>query len=297
VLRSAHASAAARTSPRAGLTLLEILVVAAIVGLLVVLLLPGVQSSREAARRVRCMNNLKQVGLALWCYQDANGRFPSGGAKSPKDGWGHSWMLSLLPFVGQQPLYGQLDFDAVHSLPTVGYGLHTGYLIGWHPTIPGLGGNPYNADLVKGRYQDLYFCPSSNLGQWAHTNIVPPGPAGILRPTYAGITGAVDHPSTLDLDANTYIHDLTGQRSSGGLLVQYRWLRPADGPDGLSNTLIVGEQSGWCYDASGAEQDCRSELRHGFAMGPRNPAMFPYDRRTWNLTSVRYPVNTRTWEF
>src|SRR5262245_64832193 len=83
-------------------TLVELLVVIAIIGVLVALLLPAVQAAREAARRSQCTNNLKQLGLAVHNYADANkGAFPVG---EYSWGWG-TWLVGLLPYIEQQNLY------------------------------------------------------------------------------------------------------------------------------------------------------------------------------------------------
>jgi prepilin-type N-terminal cleavage/methylation domain-containing protein len=121
---------------REGFTLIELLVVIAIIAILIALLLPAVQQAREAARRTQCLNNLKQIGLAMHNYHDVNLRFPIGQVAvlfldsvsttgfqhaDPTEGsilgvngfglHGTSWMLQILPFLEQTQLYNQWNFQ------------------------------------------------------------------------------------------------------------------------------------------------------------------------------------------
>ena len=94
------------TSDRRGFTLVEVIVVLAIIGLLALLILPAVQGAREAARRTACSNNLKQIGLALNQYVAAHNCHPSG-----YNGWGYSPQAMLLPYMEQKPLYDSINFS------------------------------------------------------------------------------------------------------------------------------------------------------------------------------------------
>ena len=102
---------------RRGFTLIELLVVIAIIAVLIALLLPAVQAAREAARRAQCVNNLKQIGLALHNYHQVQDTFPLGvslnlytppSTYKAKNSWGHFGML--LPFVEQQAIYNAANF-------------------------------------------------------------------------------------------------------------------------------------------------------------------------------------------
>ena len=105
-----------RTS-RWAFTLVELLVVIAIIGVLVALLLPAVQSAREAARRMQCTNNLKQIGLAMHNYHGANNTFPSGSmiGRPGAWSWGPAWGVSILPYAEQTVLFDQFDHRGVNG--------------------------------------------------------------------------------------------------------------------------------------------------------------------------------------
>jgi prepilin-type N-terminal cleavage/methylation domain-containing protein/prepilin-type processing-associated H-X9-DG protein len=104
-----------RTNQR-GLTIVELLVVIAIIGILIALLLPAVQHARESARRMRCANNLKQLGLAMHLYHDTLQAFPPAFVNHGPYGntgfsFTHGWAPFILPFIEQQQLYDRYRWD------------------------------------------------------------------------------------------------------------------------------------------------------------------------------------------
>ncbi|MCC9606195.1 DUF1559 domain-containing protein [Blastopirellula sp. JC732] len=108
-------SSTPRTNRYAGFTLVELLVVIAIIGVLIALLLPAVQQAREAARRMQCTNNLKQIGLALHNYHDTFGKFPCYEYLDLNNWAGYEyksgWVSNILPYLEEGNLQGQYDFD------------------------------------------------------------------------------------------------------------------------------------------------------------------------------------------
>lgn len=127
-----------------GFTLIQLLVVLAILGVLVALLLPAQRRVRPAARRTQCKNNLKQIGLALHNYHDTYHAFPPAFTVDSDGRPLHSWRTLILPFVDQEPLYNRIDL----SKP-------------WN--------DPANAEAFKSQVP-VYQCPGSHADvAWTHT--------------------------------------------------------------------------------------------------------------------------------
>ena len=159
----------------AAFTLVELLVVITIIGVLIALLLPAVQAAREAARRMQCQNNLKQVGLGLLNYESTYGMFPPGGM-GPATTYPSSWWVRILAFAEQNNIYDNYKYSGG----------------GW----TGDSSNPNHALLGDKPFGFMY-CPSSPLPQFALA-VATSGSAksDIASATYVGVSGGVTNDST-----------------------------------------------------------------------------------------------------
>ncbi|MHC2066215.1 DUF1559 family PulG-like putative transporter [Bremerella sp. T1] len=214
---------------RHAFTLVELLVVIAIIGVLIALLLPAVQQAREAARRMQCSNNFKQMGLALHNYHDTFGSFPYGaraGTVTYPNLSGVNWRTSILPFLEQNALFDQLDFE-------------TGSFSGYR-SFPFAGSNL----VLEGLVIDGYICPSSPVDPLVAA------PGGLNNPAdgdkagmmhhYVGIAGAYPDPAgRTDVVKQTS----RGYAAGTGMLRPGQVTKFRDATDGTSNSLAVAEQS------------------------------------------------------
>ncbi len=217
-----------------GFTLIEILVVIGVIAILVALLLPAVQASRQAAMRSQCFNNLRQVGIALNNYQTALQVFPAGfiahndlqvdpatggtvlktkcqplnpvfGGLFGYPGW--AWGSMILPYLDQGPLFNQINFSVTD--------------VDW-PN-----------DTINLARVAAYICPADNppatfpvIDAWGN---VPPQPTFMASSNYVGVYGT----GTVDLSS----------AACDGIFGMNTTTRPQNIRDGLSQTMAVGERS------------------------------------------------------
>jgi len=213
-------------------TLIELLVVIAIIGVLIALLLPAVQSAREAARRMQCSNNLMQLVLAVQNYASAHEVYPPGSIGPAGSGPVpslpgtpyYSWITQILPYLEETNIYNKFNFETGVS-------------------------NVAN-DTVRVVRIDTLFCPSEVRPRWSRNYGANQGGPPLAQTTYAGC----HHDYEAPIDADNH-----------GVFFLNSQLRYEDIPDGTSNTIFLGE---YLFDApiEGWASGTRATLRN---VGPR----------------------------
>jgi prepilin-type N-terminal cleavage/methylation domain-containing protein/prepilin-type processing-associated H-X9-DG protein len=267
-----------------GFTLVELLVVIAIIGTLVGLLLPAVQTAREAARRNACSNNMKQLGLGIHTFVDANGgRVPA--ASYFISGHGSSLWVRLLPFIEYQSLYSNLSPGGNFWLYTTGYNRTNEH-----------------AALLNNLMVSAYSCPSSPFGVLFNTydrQGGTPARISVQQGTYVPICGAIDGTPRDNTNARgpvagSGVFGLVDLDSSNRNIGK----RLKDITDGLSKTVMLGEQSDFSVNR-------RDEIRPGTEVwqGRNLTAVATQDgsfkgtgteTRCFGMTTVGFTINMKS---
>jgi len=261
-----------------GFTLVELLVVITIIGILIAVLLPAIQSAREAARRTNCLSNIKQLGLACHSHESFYKVLPDAGCYAPEGQsqhiiWDFSWMVDAMPYLEASNIYDAMEHDPLLS----------NWAIAWSH-VP-------NLDVIRGKNLGMFWCPSSPMSQkiqdpGGHADQVP-------RSCYAGIHGSAQsgyYPPS---------HASQGLTSDSGAFRVHQKVGFSVFTDGTSNTMMIGEASDWLYDGSGNQVDGTCGSWQGLQLGactnyrggaPSSRAML----RLNNMTTVRYAINDNT---
>jgi prepilin-type N-terminal cleavage/methylation domain-containing protein/prepilin-type processing-associated H-X9-DG protein len=273
-----------------GFTLVELLVVIAIIGVLVALLLPAVQAAREAARRMSCSNNVKNIVLAMHNYAEQNKQFPIG-CRSSGSQYGQSWTVGLFPFIEQGNLWNTWNQTASWNTNGALMSPTTGPII-----IP------------------IYRCPSSPLAKTTGSGSSPNYKC--QQTSYVAIAGTT---STSDVNSTPAVTWTGGwsyanasrqatSSSPSGIVSSNGMFHPDSqtsfgdlSRDGASNTIFVGEQSDFMKDSSLVQKDATSCTNYGGYAGcanagvPMTGGTTSWSSQTNAVTTMRHPINYKVY--
>jgi prepilin-type N-terminal cleavage/methylation domain-containing protein/prepilin-type processing-associated H-X9-DG protein len=301
-----------------GFSLIELLVVIAIIAVLIGLLLPAVQKVREAANRMQCSNNLKQIGLAAHNFYDTRGFLPSAGSTDgqplsggpwPCKGEGTNWAPYLMPYIEQGNIWNRLTFNGD---------------AGWTDDDTQKGSSAVNnVTLSAGIVLPIFRCPSDTRPSLIRNDSNVRDKAGnevlqVTRNSYVAIAGAVDQldaagqfRESRNTDASSWSIDF-GISSWGGMIVPaFGHVTFSSVSDGLSNTMMISEQSDylWYIDPKTGVQeraDQYSATSTGGGLYRGHPGTYRdmngnlsqgqawMDSRGQTFTTIRYRINEKT---
>lgn len=254
---------------RRGFTLIELLVVIAIIAVLIALLLPAVQAAREAARRASCVNNMKQLGLALHNFESANNTFPKGVNEPFADGltqttasdtlisdvqepFGPNWAVMILPYMEQQNLYnvsnvtGYPGFAGPFSSPNLDKAINaTSYNLDWaNSTLRATSLAAFVCPSDPNNTPANNYYQTSDLTNWPdYKPMINGGGAARLnwaRGNYAAVQGATDSDNLVNGDTGSS-HAPYAPATKRGMMGANFGSKIAEVTDGLSNTAMVAE--------------------------------------------------------
>jgi prepilin-type N-terminal cleavage/methylation domain-containing protein len=254
---------------KTGFTLVELLVVIAIIGVLIGLLLPAVQKIRDAAGRIKCANNMRQIGLALHNYNDTIGQFPAGVrnpnefpcATNPPDVGTHawwSWLAELMPYIEQDNLWKLADTWSKQGTCSDYFWWPWGdFWTNWADTKTP---NPALNTIVN-----IYLCPADSRNLKAEDAFG----INVAFTEYLGMAGFRLAP-----------FNVWGKEKADGVLYHRSKVRITDMTDGTSNTFMAGERPpsqdlnfGWWFAGAGYDSSGRGDV----VLGPREgPMKTPY---------------------